>query len=75
MPEEYFRHTTGGNPPAANRPLYSGTDPESFHPVMKPGVHLGVHNPRKPRSLPVLLGKEKGQQINKTLICRPFYFA
>ncbi len=38
------------------------------------GVHLGVHNARKPRSLPVTLGKKKGNEISNLLISLPFAF-
>ena len=33
--------------------------------------HLGVHNPRKIRSLPVILGNGKGQRVSNLLISLP----
>ena len=35
------------------------------------GVHLGVHNPRTTRSLPVTLGNGKGQRVSNLLISLP----
>ena len=55
-----------GRPVRTNCSLWEG--------VPRIGVHLGVHNPRKIRSLPVTLGNGKGQRVSNLLISLPFPF-
>src|SRR5437867_550662 len=46
-----------------------------LHPnPVRTGVHLSVHNARKPCPVLGILGKKKGNRSRESLICRPFVY-
>src|SRR6185369_13459568 len=61
------------DPPAANQPLSSDSTSGALHPEKEPSVHPGVHNARKPRSLPVILGKRKRATSQQDIDLPPFF--